>query len=266
VQLHSDISTVAVIDPHDKLHIAGSKDGPFAWASITKVLTAYVFADAVADGVIAFEDETTIPGITFADLLSHASGIRAGDEASIEPRTKRIYTNEAYDIAERELINALGAGFEDVTVAQLFADGISQAWDSTIVMRDSCAHSAFGTFDDLVILLREMRQPRVVDPAIHAQLTQPYLPNLSGVVPGWGHFTHCVWGIGYEIHAEKKDHWMGTLLSPESFGHFGMSGSFVVHDPIQNISIACSSRKDFGPWAKKVWPALVDELVKQYAN
>ncbi len=57
---------------------------------------------------------------------------------------------------------------------------------------------------------------------------------------------------------------MGTQFSELAYGHFGMSGTYVVHDPVKNISICAVSSQEFGPWAKDVWPAMNDELVVEF--
>lgn len=263
VQLPANISALCVIDPHGELHLEGRCVERFAWASITKILTVFVFADAVASEILTFDTPTRIEGVTFADLLSHASGIRSGQDP-ISPRTKRVYTNEAYRRAEQELVQVLGEGFESTTIAQLFEESFAHQLESTIRIESTCDATASGTFDDLVALLCEMRDPQLIDPAIHTQLTTPHIESLPGIVPGWGSFAPNLWGIGYEIHG-TKNHWMGSQLSERSYGHFGMSGSFVVHDPEKNISLACKSSQDFGPWAKDVWPDMVNNIVREYS-
>ncbi len=265
MQLANQIDAVAVIDSSDELHIFGSSQGRYPLASITKILTTLTVADVAQSGFIDLDEQFSLAKISFTDLLSHASGIRPNGEDPIEPRTKRIYTNEAYKRVEEELQFQLSAEFSDITINSLFEDGVKQQLGSTFIIGDDPAASATGTFDDLILLIKEMRSPIIIDPELSKKLSRVYLENLSGVVPGWGHFNKNTWGIGYEVHGEKIGHWMGRELSPQSFGHFGLSGGYVVHDPVKNISIAQIANQDFGPWAKDIWPQLNDNIVKTFS-
>ena len=50
---------------------------------------------------------------------------------------------------------------------------------------------------------------------------------LAGVLPGYGRQTPNDWGLGCEIRDHKSPHWTAPENSPETFGHFGQSGSFL---------------------------------------
>jgi CubicO group peptidase (beta-lactamase class C family) len=269
MELDPHTDAVEIIDPSGTSHRFGNPTGRYEFASVTKLITTHVIADGVQSGFGSFDDdvisEELMSAATLADVLSHASGIRPEGQPSIAPRTKRIYTNEAYDLAEKFFISMLGSGFDDENIGSIFEEGLNSSLATTITIDGSCAKSASGTFDDLATFCREIREPQFLDPHIHSELTRVHCDGLEGIVPGWGNYANNTWGIGYEIKGTKHPHWMGTLSSPHTYGHFGQSGAFVMHDPVNNISIASVSSESFGPWAKIAWPHMIDQIFQQYA-
>ena len=90
-------------------------------------------------------------------------------------------------------------------------------------------------------------------------------PGLAGVLPGFGRFDPCDWGLGFELRDAKDPHWTGRRNSPATFGHFGQSGSFLWVDPA--VGVACGALGDgaFGPWAARAWPRLADAVLDEFA-
>lgn len=271
VNLHPNIAAVGIIDPGGAVHEFGegaANNRRFDFASVTKLLTTHVIADGISAGFAQLDDPIYDPYftkgfVTLIDLLSHASGTRLDGQECVAPRTKRIYTNEAFEIAEKFFINSLGTGFEKSTIGTLFEEGLGPQLNSSISFKGSCASSAKGTFNDVMLILHEIRSPQFLDHDMHAKLINPYHPELAGIIPGFGHMENNLWGTGYQLRGENS-HWMGSHSSPTTYGHFGQSAAFVMHDPVNNISIATVSNQDFGPWAKDAWPLLVDELFEKY--
>ena len=70
-----------------------------------------------------------------------------------------------------------------------------------------------------------------MSPATLDLATSVAFPGLAGVLPGFGRFDPCDWGLGFELRDAKAPHWTGTRNSPATFGHFGQSGGFVWVDP-----------------------------------
>lgn len=269
VDIASQTDLVAIIDPDGQLHVIGNGNGRYQFASVTKLITTNVIAEIVADGFVSFEEEVediyfSKGKVTLQDLLSHSSGIRPEYESCVPPRSKRVYTTEAFDIAEKHIIKKLGNGFENETIASIFSDGLKDELGCSITIEGSCGSGASGTADDLILLLREIREPKFISVEMQRFLTTPYFPELDGVLPGWGHFERNIWGVGYEIKGDKYPHWMGSKASKNSFGHFGLSGAFVMHDPENKISIASLSNENFGPWAKIAWPEMCDQIYSEY--
>ncbi len=95
--------------------------------------------------------------------------------------------------------------------------------------------------------------------------TSVAFPGLAGVLPGFGRFEPCDWGLGFEVRDAKSPHWTGTRNSPATFGHFGQSGAFVWVDPVAGLACAALSDLPFGPWAVEAWPRLSDAVLGHWS-
>jgi CubicO group peptidase (beta-lactamase class C family) len=85
------------------------------------------------------------------------------------------------------------------------------------------------------------------------------------VLPGFGRQDPCDWGLGVELRDGKHPHWTGRRNSPQTFGHFGQSGSFLWVDPVAGVACAGLADRDFGPWAADAWPDLADRVLAELA-
>src|SRR5688572_15911841 len=67
-------AAVAVVTQDNKVVTHGNSEQPFAWASLTKLLTSYALLVAVEEGAIDLDDAAGPPGSTVRHLAAHASG------------------------------------------------------------------------------------------------------------------------------------------------------------------------------------------------
>jgi CubicO group peptidase (beta-lactamase class C family) len=121
-----------------------------------------------------------------------------------------------------------------------------------------------GPLRDLLTLAGELLSPRLVSTATLDGATAVAFPGLAGVLPGFGRFDPCDWGLGFELRDAKEPHWTGSRNSPATYGHFGRSGSFVWVDPRAGLACAALCDRPFGPWAAEAWPALADGVVERW--
>jgi CubicO group peptidase (beta-lactamase class C family) len=223
------------------------------WASVTKVAVALAVGVEIGWGSHRLDEPAGPEGATLAHLLSHASGL--GTEVGslgATVGTKRIYSNAGYDAIAAHVVR-------DGDVAQWLSQRVADALGIRWLFDGRASSGLYGSLDALSRLSVAWLRGDCVDPDTYRRLTSPFLPDLSGVTPGWGSFSPNLWGLGPEIKGQKN-HWMGSRFSPSSFGHFGRSGSFMLIDPIEKIAVCALSDEPFGPWSQQLWPALLDTL------
>jgi CubicO group peptidase (beta-lactamase class C family) len=245
----------------EQARTAGPMDTAFAWASVTKVLTAMAVWVAVEEGTAAWDDPVGPPGATLAHLLAHASGLAADDDSVlVPPARRRIYSNRGFEIAADHLARRAGMSFPDYLRL-----GVTEPLGLLATKLDgSPASGASGPLPDLLALGRELLAPSLVSRSTLDLVTTVAFPGLAGVLPGFGHQQHNDWGLGVEIRDRKRPHWTGSRNSPDTFGHFGRSGSFLWVDPERGLVLASLADRPFGSWAVEAWPELSDQVITEW--
>jgi CubicO group peptidase (beta-lactamase class C family) len=131
---------------------------------------------------------------------------------------------------------------------------------------DHAAQSGLAPVTDIAILARELLAPTLLAPETHALATTVAFPGLDGVLPGYGVQRPNDWGLGPEIRGGKHPHWTGSTNSPRTVGHFGQSGTMCWADPEAGIGLAALTDRDFGEWAKPLWPQLSDAVLAEWTG
>ncbi len=98
-----------------------------------------------------------------------------------------------------------------------------------------------------------------------ADATSVAFPGLAGVLPGFGRFDPCDWGLGFEVRDGKAPHWTGAAQLAGHLRPLRASGSFLWVDPRAQVACAALSDRAFGPWAHQAWPALADAVLERWA-
>lgn len=261
------VSTVAAgwLRADDAPTSRGPSDHRFALASVTKPLVALAVLVAVEEGSLALDQPAGPDGSTLAHVLSHSSGMapdRGGDPVIARVGSRRIYSNLGYELLGELLETATG-----IDLPTYLREAILEPLGmSATELRGSPAHGAVSTVDDLLRLGRELLRPTLLAPETMVRATTPHLPDLDGVLPGFGRQTPNPWGLGFEIRGTKSPHWTGRHNSPRTYGHFGRAGTFLWVDPdIDGFLVALTDRT-FGPWAAEAWPAISDAVLAEMAG
>lgn len=225
----------------------GDLDEPRPWASVSKLATALGAAIEVESRRASFDEDVDIEGATLAHLLSHSSGLGLEEgDPRIAPGTRRVYSNVGIDRAAARLAGA--AGVRD-WLAERVLTPLSMT-SSGLVGR--AAEGVVGSTRDLATFARQWVTPTLISPATRDRCATPFLEDLAGIVPGFGRFTPCPWGLGVEVRGDKH-HWMGDWPAA-SFGHFGRSGALVLVNVAEGLCVVATSTVAFGPWAHDLWP------------
>ena len=252
-------TAAAVVGPDGVLASSGPLDRPFAWASVTKLLTTLAALETVGRGLLDLDEHAGPPGSTVRHLLAHASGLGfEGDVVLSRPGRRRIYSNAGIELAAEVVAARTGKAFGDV----LDDEVLGPLGLTATTLDGSPARAAVGTLRDLAALAHEVLAPRVVDEALLAEATTTAFPGLSGVVPGFGRQEGCDWGLGFEVRGSKDPHWTGSLNSPRTVGHFGRSGSLLWVDPDAGLGLVVLADRDFDAWAIEGWPRLADDVLR----
>lgn len=240
----------------------------FPLASVTKIITALATLRAVEEGLfdISTTVDTSPSGIpyTVAHLLSHSSGLAVegnGNEFRDPPGVARIYSNQGFEVLGDFLASKI-----NVTVPKWIDSQVSAPLGlrATTVPR-SPARSGFGNVIDLALLGEELLNPTLLTPKMHSALTTTVLPGLRGVLPGYGLMRNNSWGLGVEVRGDKHPHWTPPAASMKTYGHFGVSGSFLWVDPTRGIAAAFLGEEPFGEWHKENWPILGTQILEAAA-
>lgn len=222
-----------------------------AWASVSKTVAGIQFA-------LASESDPTLgalpagpEGATLTHLLSHASGLGfEEDSPRSAPGVKRVYSNVGIDLA----VSAMTA--EDPR--EVWTREIFDPLGIAATLQGRPCSGVVGSCEDLSKLAGEWLLPKLMSEAGRDRVRKVSLPEIGGVVPGYGRFEPCWWGLGVEVRGEKN-HWMGDWPSL-SFGHFGQSGAFMLVNVEEGIALVATSNVDFGAWAKECFTAVTTSL------
>lgn len=251
-------------------HVAGALIGPggvtetfgdtaraFALASVTKPLVASAVLVAVEEGAVELDSPAGPPGATVAHLLSHASGLAFDSREQIAPvASQRIYSSAGFEVLAETVEQATGIAFPDYLAAAV-AEPLGM---STTTLDGPAGHGATSCVDDLARYAHDLLRPRLVAPETARSARSVWFPELDGFVPGYGRHRPCDWGLGFEIRGHKSPHWTAPSSSPETFGHFGQSGTFLWVDPVAETACVVLTDRAFGAWAKPLWSDFNEDL------
>ncbi|HWE88482.1 MAG TPA: serine hydrolase domain-containing protein [Pseudonocardiaceae bacterium] len=254
-----DNVAVAVVDAQGQiLGTHGPVDRLFRLASVTKPLTAYATLIAVEEGALEWDQPAGPPDATVAHLIAHASGLAYNERSVVAaPGTRRLYSNAGFEVLAETVELASGIPFGDYLAEAVFAPLGMEA--STLP--GSPAASGVSTVADLARFAAELQAPKLIAPTTLAEATTVTFPGLAGVLPGLGYQKNNDWGLGFELRDHKSPHWTGMRSSPDTFGHFGQSGTFLWVDPAAGVACVALTDRDFGDWAKTAWPAFTDAVL-----
>ena len=254
-------AAVGVANREEVLGSRGPEDRVFAWASVTKLLTAGAVLVAAEEGTVDLDEPAGPPGSTVRHLLAHASGLPFEGKTPIaRPGERRIYSNTGFEVLAELVAERAEMPFE----RYLEAGVIDPLGLRATQLSGSPAFGASGSLADLIRVGRELLSPRFLAAETLREATEVAFPGLVGVLPGLGRQDPNDWGLGFELRDEKSPHWTGTRNSARTFGHFGRAGTFLWVDPDAGLACACLTDFEFGDWARDAWPRLSDAVLAEH--
>lgn len=258
-------AAAAVIGPSGVLATYGATGRPFPLASVTKPLAALAVLVAVEEEAVSLDDsadEALLPGATLRHLLAHASGMAPERPMrSFPPATRRVYSNAGIELAGELVERAT-----DMPFPKYLDEALVRSLGLTATsLPGSPARDGISTVADLARVAQELLSSTgLLSAQMLADATSVQFPGLRGVLPGFGGQDPNDWGLGFEIRSAKSPHWTGAANSPQTFGHFGQSGTMLWIDPQPRLALVALTDRDFGDWARTAWPALSDAVLAEF--
>jgi CubicO group peptidase (beta-lactamase class C family) len=256
----------AVVGPAGVLAARGDTTHGYRLASVTKPLVARAAQIAIEEGVVDLDTPAGPPGATVRHLLAHASGLSMNSaDVQARPGSRRVYSNYGFQVLAETIEEQSGIEFGGYLAEAVFEPlGMASAR-----LSGGAAEAGFGavaSVEDLTSFAGDLLRPATVSAEMHSEATSVQFPGLDGVVPGFGMQRPNDWGLGFEIRDGKSPHWTGGGNSPGTYGHFGQSGTFLWVDPSRDIALVVLTDRDFGDWAKPLWPALSDQVLAEFTG
>ncbi|HLR93424.1 MAG TPA: serine hydrolase domain-containing protein [Jiangellaceae bacterium] len=236
----------------------GDQNRVYPLASVTKMLTAYAVLIAVEEEAVTLDEPAGPEGSTVRHLLAHASGLAMSEDKTLgQPGGRRVYSNIGFEYLAAHVAEQSGFRFAEY-VQEGLVDPLGMA---DTVIEGSPAAGASSTVADLTRFAAELQDPTLLHASTVAEATSVAFPGLDGVLPGFGRQQPNDWGLGFEIRDGKNPHWTGGSSSPQTYGHFGQSGTFIWVDPPAALACVVLTDRNFDTWAAKRWPALTDAVL-----
>lgn len=257
-------TSAAVLTADEDLMTAGDPSAAFHLASVTKLLTTWATLIAADRGHVGLDVPVQREGVpetvTLRHLLAHASGAPVEHGMPFQaPQWRRNYSNYGMEIVGELVSQATGVPFEQWVSDRLFTPlGMSAS-----ALPGSPAHGGYSTISDLGRFIREILNPTLIPEELATQAFTVQWPELAGIVPGYGRFAPCPWGMGFQVRGESE-HWMPTNASTKTVGHFGRSGSFVWVDHERGVGAAFLGQQQFGEWHHRNWGRLNRAIVRVF--
>jgi CubicO group peptidase (beta-lactamase class C family) len=246
----------------ETLATEGNRERIYDWASLSKLVVA------VAVGIehdwqrLSLDAPIGPSNSTVADLLAHASGVGIDATAPMQPvGQRRVYSTYGYDLLVSRIVSERPA-LEWLRDRFLTPLGLNDVTDTDT---DSVTAGLSGSLASAEALATTWLRGDLLSADTFHRMRSAHLPELNGVVPGFGSFSPCPWGLGPEVKGEK-DHWMGSEWPATSYGHFGKSGSLLLVDPVAQVAVVALSGEPFGPWAVDLWPTWTNEMHRQLVS
>jgi CubicO group peptidase (beta-lactamase class C family) len=251
-------TAAGVVRADEVIATHGDAEEVLPWASVTKLVSAYTVLMTVDEGIIDLDGDAGPEGSTVRHLLAHAAGLAFdGDGQMANPGERRIYSNVGFEKLGAHISERTGIGFGEL-VAENVLEPLGMGRSS---YGGSPAHGVEGPLVDVLTFAQELCAPTLVSEDLFREATSVQFEGIGGVLPGFGRQEPNDWGLGFELRDRKDPHWTGRRNSPETFGHFGLTGSFLWVDPEAGIACASLAARDFGDWANEAWTDLSDAII-----
>ena len=264
-------SVAAGLIDQGKTYYAGTVDTDYRFplASVTKPLVAYAVAVAVEEGVFEWDTACGPEGSTVRHLLAHASGVGFDTPEPQKPvGQRRIYSSAGFELLADAVEAETGIAFPEY-----FRQALCEPLGFGATLDGSAGHGVTASLRDVMTFVKEVLQPSLIHPSTLEEMLSIQYPELAGVVPGYGSFTPCPWGLGFEVKGSKgtagsPGELKGRFLSAHAIGTIringenGVYGTTRTHFSGQLREIAFAQEVVTGP--AEIWATIEGETPRAY--
>lgn len=258
------VLSVTNSDEGARVHsVHGDQSRVYPLASVTKLLCSYAILVATEEGAVELDEPAGPEGSTVRHLLAHASGLAFGEDVVQAPvAAKRIYSSAGFEVLAEFVTRQTEIDFADYLAEAVFGPlGMTSA-----ALVGPAGHGAQASAEDLSKFAAELLSPTLISASTFQEAISVQFPGLNGILPGYGSQRPNNWGLGFEIRGAKRPHWTGMDSSPDTFGHFGQSGTFLWVDPAIGTACVVLTDRAFGDWAKPLWTELSDNVIGEVSR
>ena len=253
-----ELAAAGVVDREGRTATHGETTVSVRLASVSKPVAALATLVAAEEGVVDLDEPAGPPGSTIRHLLAHTSGLPfEGSEPIARPEHRRIYSNEGFRALARRV-----AERAEMPFAQYAREAVCVPLGIELDPGGDPAAGMHGSLEDVLAFARELLVPRLIADETRDEMVSVQFPGLAGVLPEHGRFDPLDWGLGVQLNTRPPT-WMGTRTSARTFGHFGGTGTFLWVDPEAGVVCAALTTRNFGDWAKEVWPRFADAVLAE---
>lgn len=255
-----EFAAAGVVDSSGEVATHGDPSHAVRLASVSKPVAALAVMIAAEEGVVDLDEAAGPPGSTVRHLLAHTSGLPfEGTEPIARPEYRRIYSNEAFRVLAAHLEERAEMPFADYV-----REALCRPLDIELDPGGDPGSGMHASLADVLTIGRELLVPRLVADETRDEMISVQFPGLSGVLPDHGRFDPLDWGLGVQLNTSPPS-WMGSRTARHTFGHFGGTGTFLWVDPEAGVVCAALTTREFGDWAKAVWPGFSDAVLDELA-
>ena len=221
---------------------------------------------AVEEGVVDLDTPAGPEGSTVRHLLSHASGLSMqSPDVQARPGARRIYSNYGFQVLAEAIEAESGIEF-----ARYLDEAVFSRWEWTLPMwraaprRPVSAQSPAST--------TRSRSPGICCGRSRCRRRcTPRPPACSSPTSTeWCLASGCSdpmtgdWALRSATGSPRTGRAARTPPGPT--GTSGQTGTLLWVDPARDIALVVLTDRDFGDWAKPLWPALSDLVLAEFVG
>ena len=208
------------------------------------------------EGALDLDEPQARPAQASATCLpTHPIAVR-GRAPIAPPGRRRIYSNRGFQVLGEHLAARAEMAFADYVRA-----AVCEPLELSL---DPSGHPGAGmraSLDDVLALGASSLHRRSSRPRLTPRWSASSSRGSTACFPTSAASPRSTGGSASSSRARRTPRWSGTLTSPQTFGHFGGSGTFLWVDPVAGVACAALATREFGEWAKVAWPALSDAVL-----